>query len=135
MTTGVLAGGRAMAESLMVDSCTITALTEPEWDEEADDYADPAAGATLYTGPCRVQVTDSLTVQTETVGEQLVATQRVVVSIPVDSDPTPIGSVVTITAVADISDPSLVDQTYRVTGTHAKTHATARRLPCEQVTP
>ena len=132
--TAELPALRAQAEALMVDTCTITSgAASTSFDPNTGTYTD-AAGSTVYTGPCRVQITDSVTTSGENVGEQLVVTERVTISIPVSADPVPINSVVTITAVADISTVA-VGAKYRVTGSHAATHKTARRLPCEQVTP
>ena len=124
---------REQAEALMVDSCTISGKGSISWNTATNDY-DDAAGGAVYSGPCQVQVTDSITTSGETVGEQLVVTERVTIKIPVSADPVPINSVVTITAVADVSDSALVGRRYRVTGSHAKTFATSRRLPCELVT-
>lgn len=123
--------GRELAEALMVDTCTINAKGTREWVNDA--YVN-TPGAELYSGQCQVQVLDSVTVQTENVGEQLAVTERVMVKIPITAPSVAIDSVVTITAVDAASDSALVDRTYRVTGSHAKTYATARRLPCELVT-
>ena len=118
----------------MTDTCTITSDdTTTTFDPNTGTYTE-TPGTTIYTGKCRVQVTDSVTTTGENVGEQLVITERVTISIPVSADPVPINSVVTITAVADISTVA-VGAKYRVTGSHAATHKTARRLPCELVTP
>ena len=131
--TAELPALRAQAESLMVDTCTITSGAATRTYDTNTRTTTTTEGATIYSGKCRVQVTDSVTTTGENVGEQLVITERVTISIPVNAVPVPLNSVITITAVADISDPTLVDRKYRVTGSHAGTHKTARRLPCEQV--
>ena len=131
--TAELPNMRERAEALMVDTCTITSgEASTTFDPNTGTYT-TTPGSTVYTGKCRVQVTDSVTTTGENVGEQLVITERVTISIPVSADPVPINSVVTITAVDDISTVAVGAQ-YRVTGSHAGTHKTARRLPCEQVT-
>ena len=117
----------------MVDTCTIAGKGSTTWNVGTNDYTETAGGA-VYSGKCQVQVTDSITTSGETVGEQLVVTERVTIKIPVSADPVPINSVVTITAVDAASDSALVGRRYRVTGSHAATFKTARRLPCELVT-
>ena len=124
---------RERAESLMVDTCTIAAPGSETFDPDTGEYV-TTPGASLYSGPCQVQVAGP-SVGEAVVGEQQVALERIIVKIPVGSAATPPDSVVTITAVSDLSDPALVGRVFRVTGTHAKTFATARRLPCELVTP
>lgn len=117
----------------MVDTCTIAEPATETFDPDTGDYT-TTPGAILYAGKCRVQVSDSIGTDGEAVGEQLVVSEKVTVSIPASADPVPINSVVTITAVADVSTVA-VGATYRVTGSHAGSHKTARRLPCEMVTP
>ena len=123
---------RQRAEALMADSCTIGEAGEQEY---VDGAYVTTPGAAVYSGKCQVQVTDSVTMQGDTVGDVEVTLERVTIKIPVSAPSVPIDSIVTITAVSDVSDPALVGRTYRVTGSHAKTYATARRLPCVLVTP
>lgn len=125
--------GREAAEALMVDTVTFT-------DDDGSTTFDPTtgqyvttAGTVLYTGRCQVQVA-APNPRDITVGDQEIVAEQVIVKVPVSAPAIPLGSVGVITAVADISDPSLVGRRYRVTGSHAKTYATARRLPCELIT-
>jgi hypothetical protein len=122
---------RAQAESLMVDSCTITAPGTPVWDEDAGAYV-PGAPTVLYSGRCRVQIPQSVP-GAPVAGEAEWATSAVVVSVPVaGSEPVKVGATVTITSATH--DAALDDAQFRVVGIPlAKSHATARRLRCEAV--
>ncbi len=124
---------RDAAESMMVDTCTITSEEVRQWDADTNTYAD-STSSSIYAGPCQVQLIDSITVTAEGAGEQQIVTERVVVKIPTSAPSVPIDSVLTITATGLTSDPALVGRRYRVAGSHAKTFATSRRLPCVQVT-
>ena len=122
---------RAQAESLMVDSCTITAPAASTWDEDAGAHV-PGVPTVVYSGPCRVQIPQSVP-GAPVAGEAEWSTAAVVVSIPVvGSEPVRVGATVTITAAEH--DSALVGAEYTVVGIPlAKTHATARRLRCEAV--
>lgn len=124
--------GRAAAEQGMVDSILFAEPGTESFDPDTGEYV-TTPGATIYDGPCQVQVTDTIP-RDATVGEQQVVVERVIVKIPWDSVAVPVGSVGEITAVGDGSG-SVVGNRYRVTGSHAKTFNTARRLPCEVITP
>ena len=128
-----VADGRTFAESLMVDSILFAEPGTESFNSTTGTYT-TTPGATIYDGPCQVQVTDSVTVTTENVGEQLAVTERVTIKLPISADPVPIDSVGTITAVGTGSDSALIGRQYRVTGSHAATFKTARRYPAELVT-
>lgn len=115
----------------MVDTVTFAAPGTETFDSNTGTYV-TAPGATLYTGACQVQV-GAPSPRDATVGEQEIVLDRTIIKIPVSSTDIPPGSVAEITAVAAISDPSLVGNRYRVIGTHAGTYKTARRLPCELI--
>lgn len=122
--------GRRAAESLMVDSCTIEHRSGAGvLDEATGQVSKPAT--VVYTGPCRVQVPQAQP-RTAEVAERTATLQGIVVSIPVGSGGVRVGAVVRITAAT--LDPELVDRTFRVVGIHHKTHGTAQRLQCEEVT-
>lgn len=121
---------RQQAESLMVDEATITRNGgEAVFDPVTGTYTDPA-DSTIYTGPCRVQV-GAPSVTTPEAGGDVLSVLRLTVQVPVSATGIQVNDVVTITAATH--DPDLEGKTYRVTGTHAKTHATARRLEVEEV--
>lgn len=122
---------RAHAESLMQDSCTITAPGAPVWDEDTGAYV-PGAATVLYAGRCRVQVPESVP-GAPVAGEAEWTTSAVVVSVSVaGSESVAVGATVTITSATH--DTALDDAEFRVVGIPlAKSHATARRLRCEAV--
>lgn len=123
---------RAQAESLMVDACTITGGGgEPAWDDSAGEWT-TSAGSTVYAGKCRVQV-PNVAEQNADAGEREWTIQAAIVSLPVaGSEAVQVGHVITITDCP--WDVSLEGVTFRVTAEHRKTHATARRLRCEELT-
>ena len=115
----------------MVDSILFAEPGTETFDPDTGEYV-TTPGATIYDGPCQVQVTGP-TARDATVGEQEIVVERVIGKIPWDAVAIPVGSVGEITAVGDGSG-SVVGNRYRVTGSHAKTYNTARRLPAELIT-
>lgn len=123
----LLARGRAAAEALMTDACTVTRSGGLVFDEEAGD--DVETSETVYEGACRVQMTDSLDVSTSDFGGRAVNVTRVTVSLPMDANPPAPQDVVVITAATH--DPQLVGERFVVKDYVGKSHATARRVECE----
>ena len=72
---------RAQAESLMVDTCEITAAGEPVWDE-GDGIFTPGAATTVYEGKCRLRKPSAAPRDTES-GETTWAVDDYVLSLPV----------------------------------------------------
>ena len=122
---------RAQAEALMTDSCTIVREGEPVYNPDTNEVE--VSTEEVYTGRCRVQVTDSLDVRVVDFGGRAVNTSRVTVSIPVGSEQVAPEDVVTITAAAH--NDQLVGKVYRVEGAPEKSHATAIRLRCQEIVP
>lgn len=119
---------RQHAESMMADTCIITIPGASTWDEASKTYA--TTPVQVYAGPCRVRLPDATPRETDS-GDAAWTLMRVIVSVPVDgTSAVPVGALVTITACC-LDD--VADRTYRVVGTHAQTHSTARRLRCEAV--
>lgn len=122
--------GRAAAEALMVDTCTITrSATRGTFNETTLQYDSPTT-TSLYTGKCRVkpaggQVSDRV-VQ---FGEQAVSLWPFQVSVPISVENLAVDDLVTITASS--LDPDLVGTVLRVRDVTQGTHITARRLGCE----
>lgn len=121
---------RAAAESKMVDSCTIVHV------EESGD-PDPATAlptttrTTIYAGKCEYRAADTQARSMSSGGRQLVQ-QGAVLKIPVDAPGSAdirVGDEATITLATN--DPSTRPLVVAVSGTHAQTYATARRLPVE----
>lgn len=121
---------RVEAERRMVDACTITRGGGDDT-FEAGTYT-PAAGSTIYTGPCEVQIGDGLNAREAEAGGTEITVSRVTVKVPVAVEGVREGDLVTITS--SLLDPDLVDQEFKVVAGHAKTFATARRLQVERVT-
>ena len=122
--------GRAAAEALMVDTCTITRSGEPTTDPDTGEVDDNPT--TVYTGRCKVQQ-QAVQSRPQTPGEAAVQMVRREVHLPVaTSGGIRVGDLITITA--SVLDPDLVGRKLRVRDEHAKSYATARRLGVEEVT-
>lgn len=126
----VLARGRAAALALMVDTCTIRHQTGSTTDRLTGRQT--PTYSTLYTGVCRVQQAVAMGSRAEA-GEVEPVLLRLEVQLPVaDTEGITRGDLVTITAAT--LDDDLVGRVFRIRDLHHKTHATSRRLQCEEVT-
>jgi len=122
-----LARGRAMAESLMTDTCRIRKRTGETTD--AAGRVTPTY-VTVYEGRCRFQAR-GLTGESARAGEQTVDVLRLELQVPVSVTGVRTNhEVVCLTSV----DPELVGRVMRVAQEFVKTHATARRFPLEEGT-
>lgn len=126
--TSATLAGRAAANALMVDTCTITADVPLVYDEESDTYVTPA-GSLRYSGPCKVKPRDNVDRVVEA-GAQTVSIWPYVVSIPMSVTTVELDDVITVTACP--LDPALVDTRLRVRQATTGTYLTARRLGCEE---
>lgn len=135
--TQTVADGRALIESLMTDTCTITRVDPdapaPEMDPDTLEYPDPTR-ITVYTGKCRIQIKSVIATSTDSdAGERQATTQEFELQLPVDGT----GSV-SITDVAEMTaaalDDSLVGRKFTIVARHEKSQATARRLRVIEVT-
>lgn len=134
-----MAEGRELAESLMLDTCTIGDLGVPDTDPDTGEvitpivplYPNPAwpADHPWKAGPCKVQAWQSQESNPEAGGATLTV-QRYQVHIPVGSYAPEIGHVVEIATAA--LDPNLVGRRYRVVALLHKSFATAYRLAVEE---
>lgn len=139
---GLLARARKAAEDLMVDTCVITRAGEGkgEFNDATGQYDTPAR-VTVYGpdiephhGKCQLQI-QSVTnsASSSNAGEREAVVQGDVLKLPVDgTGDVSIGDVAKI--VSSAYDPSLVDREFTVSGRHAKSFASARRLPVQEVT-
>jgi len=124
-----LARGRALAESLMTDSCTIRrvtgTVTDPDTGRVTPTYT------SVYEGRCRVQQQQ---VQARAVepGEAHLLMLRLEVHLPMSVTGVAAGDEVVITA--STHDPDLVSRVFVVRELAHKSHATARRLGVEEKT-
>jgi hypothetical protein len=123
-----IARARILAETLMVDACTIT--------RETGETTGPGGvitptTATQYTGKCRVQFKPMKGSGTD-VGEAYLLLVRREVQLPMSATGLQEGDRITITASA--LDPDLVGKVYVIREVEAKTHLTARRVTVLEVT-
>jgi hypothetical protein len=121
---------RAAAESKMVDTCTIVAITTTGDPDPATSL--PAEQrTTIYAGKCEYRAADTQARSVDSAGRQLVQ-QGATLKLPVDA---PGSAAVRVGHVATISlatnDPTADPVVVTVSGTHQQTYATARRLPVE----
>lgn len=116
-----------MAEGRMLDTCTAARPGTSVLNESTGQLT-PTAGATVYTGPCRVKA--SKTVGTPDVGGAEWTVQQLEVHLPIGtSGGVTVGCLVTITACPN--DAAMVGRRFRVTAGFGMTDATARRLSVE----
>lgn len=126
--TSVTLRGRAKAESLMQDACTVKRLT--------GSASDPDTGVvtptytTVYTGRCKVQQVPSGA--QSTVGEATITQSPLTLHIPASATGPTTDDIATITAC--VLDPELVGRVFHLTAPAHKSFATARRLPMSEVT-
>lgn len=122
--------GRRLAESLMIDACTVKAVTgvTPDPLSGADV---PTYSAPIYTGKCKVQGLDPLE-RTQTAAGGAFTMQRYRIDVPVGAFIPATRQIITITAAT--LDPNLAGREFRVVALLHKTFATAYRLGVEEVT-
>jgi len=118
---------QARADSLMTDTCTIKRQSGTAMN--ATTLAMEPTYTTIYSGKCRVQLRDTVATQPDA-GERAHAIVRTILQVPVSVTGVLVDDVVTITASADAD---LATRTLRVRSAFHKTHATARRLECEEI--
>jgi hypothetical protein len=112
----------------MVDACIIDRPTgqgtDPDTGAVVTTYSEP-----LYTGKCEVQQVGTQA-GNPNAGEHQLTVLGHVVKLPVDTVVYRVGDRVRITAAT--LDPTLVGRTFLVTSMLHKTHATSRRLVCDE---
>lgn len=111
----------------MADACTVKHQTGETMDPVTLQMT--STYSTIYTGKCRIQITATVALMPEA-GERVVTTQRVTIQLPMTVTGVQVDDVVEITT--SVHDADLVGRVYRVRSQFAKTHATARRLECEE---
>lgn len=131
---------RAHAESLMVDSCTVTRRRLDESGEPVREMDPVTLELTdvwdeVYAGRCRVQRPGAVMVGREpVVGGVEYNVETVHVQVPLTVLGVKADDRVAITAVGAISDPDSAGMVLSVRVNQHKTHATKRTLVCEEVT-
>ncbi len=122
---------RRQAESMMRDTCTITRPGAQTWDDAAGAYTPGGAPVQLYSGPCRVR-RPNVAEREALAGDADWTLTGAVVSIPVDGTTDDLlGATVHVEHCE--MDPALTGRDLKVTGPHAQSQATARRLRCVEV--
>jgi hypothetical protein len=127
------ARGRAAAERIMLDTCTIRAEVagaSRTFNSSTGDY-DPAQGDVIYSGKCRVKDATFRALEVEAGDAPQIVTQ-LVVSIPIAV--TGILERQTLTVDTSIDDPALAGQVVRIVNVPHGSFMTARRLVCKEWT-
>ena len=125
---GVVPFLREQAESLMLDTCTITRPGPPATDPNTGDVTNTPT--TVYTGKCKVQSKDSATATPEA-GEHTFTVVSRQVHIPANAADVQDGDVVTLTASR--LNAFTVGKQYRVSGFTPDSFDTAARLPVKEI--
>lgn len=121
--------GRAAAERLMVDTCTITRLVSMVTDGETGRVT--PTFAVIYSGKCRVQQRASAGSRAD-VGQASVVEVSYGLQVPMSVTGVQTEDRVTITASS--LDAALPGRVFHIGGPAAKTHGTARRMQLIEVT-
>jgi hypothetical protein len=125
-----LARGRAAAQALMVDTCTITRVTGTTTDKDTGVVTETVTE--VYTGRCRVQQGTTGQGNRLDPGETSVVLLRLEAQLPMSVVGLAEGDVLTVTASPHDGD--LVGRRFRIHDLAHKTHATARRVLVTEVT-
>lgn len=120
--------GRRAAERNMVDTCTIRRQTSETRSNTGE--VTPIYSTTVYEGKCRLQLRGP-TGQSPNVGEQRVDILVGELQLPISVVGLAVDDRVDIVTSLD---PDLAGRVFRVADLMHKTHATARRIPVEEVT-
>lgn len=129
--SALLDAGRRMAESLMLDTCTVKTPTGTSTNETTGVVT--ATYTNVYTGMCKVQ-SPGAHVNPQSNPEVSGATFTVLrseVHVPVSAFTPAVGQVVTLTAVP--LDALLVGRVFRVVAMLHKSQATAYRLGVDEI--
>lgn len=124
----VILQGRAFNEALMTSACTITrGDATPVLNETTGHY--DVTSTTIYTGPCKIRFVSTVVSEADAQA-QLLVEQNAILSLPiVGSETVDVDDLATITS--SYMDGALVGKVFRITGIHAQSFATARRLTVE----
>lgn len=131
----VLTRGRALAESIMTDTCTITrAGTGKGPFNEATGKRDAPDRVTVYTGKCRIQVKSAIAASSAVeAGGRVAGVQEFEWQGPIaDTEDITTNDLIHMDTAAH--DTALTGREFTVIARHEKTHATARRLRVAEVT-
>jgi hypothetical protein len=124
-----MARGRALAESLMADTCTITRPTTVTTNPNTGQVIKTTT--TVYSGSCRIQQRTT-TASEEHTGEQYTRMARFELQLPMSA--TGLNEADTVTITASAHDPDLAGRVFKVRDLAHGTHKTARRVGIEEET-
>lgn len=127
--TAALLRGRAKAESLMLDTCTITRVTGEATDSETGDTTPTTS--TVYSGACKVQRGGATSGNPRELGEASIQLMSLELHLPTSATGVQVDDVAIITA--STLDPDLVNRRLTLRSTSHKTFLTARRFQVEEV--
>jgi len=119
--------GRRIAESLMLDTCTVTSTSRTI---DQTTGAEIVTSTQAYTGRCKIQ-SGATQESTPEAGGATFTVQRSEVHFPVGAFVPAIGQVITVTAAT--LDPLLIGRVFRVVALLHKSAATAYRLAVSEV--
>lgn len=120
---------RSEAESLMVDTAMITRPGgEPTFDPSTGELT-PAAGTTIYEGPCRLRQPTASEAEL-LFGDEQLTRSRFVACFPHDVTGVQIGDVVTVT---ESDDPDVLLRSFRVASIPLATFTLYKGFPVEVV--
>lgn len=125
----IVHAGRAVAERLMTDTCTVGRLSGQVLNETTLVYANTYT--TLYTGKCRIKenVAGDLSID---IGARAGSVRSYTVSVPMSAVVYAPDDLVTVTTSG--LDPAQPAITLRVLGVTHGSQITARRFHCQEVT-
>lgn len=126
-----LRDGRALAETLMVDTCTVTRQSGTTTDSVT--LAETATYGPVWSGPCRIQRGRGQ-IRDVTGGGVEYGVGVIVAQLPIAAAGIRRGDRIEVTAVGGGTDPALAGLVATVQEDLSKTHATRRTLICEEVT-
>jgi hypothetical protein len=118
--------GRAAAEALMLDACTVKRATGSAVDPEVGTIT--PTYSTIYDGKCKVQQTAPATGPT-VVGEAEVFVGQLQLHLPVTTATAAVAPDDLVTITTCVLDATLVGKTFKLRGPAHKSFATARRFP------
>lgn len=124
----IIRAGRQIAERNMTSTVRIWRVTGRVLGEDGQ-YEDTTEE--IYSGRGKVQFFDNAYEQTPEAGGHSYSLGRSTLHIPVGAADVAPGDLCTVTA--DPLNPHLLDRTWRITNTPAKSHQTADRMPIEEV--
>lgn len=133
--TDTIREGRALAESLMTASCTITRLPDARGTlNQSTGKYDPPVPTIIYAGKCRMQVR-SVTADgsAKSAGERQATVQQHELHLPVVGTEN-VAAKDIVTIISASLDDALTGRTFTIVARHEKSQATARRLPIVEVT-